>query len=45
MINIQRQIDYWIRGAEDDIETATLLIENNRLLHELFFCHLVKPKN
>ncbi|NCA85331.1 MAG: HEPN domain-containing protein [Clostridia bacterium] len=44
MINIKKQIDYWVRGAEDDLVTATLLIENNRLLHGLFFCHLVMEK-
>lgn len=44
MINIQKQIDYWINGAEDDILTAELLIRENRILHGLFFCHLVIEK-
>lgn len=44
MINIQKQIDYWINGAEDDILTAEILISRNRLLHGLFFCHLVIEK-
>jgi HEPN domain-containing protein len=44
MINIQRQIDYWINGAEDDIITANLLIQEKRTLHGLFFCHLVIEK-
>lgn len=26
MVDIQKQIDYWISGAEDDIITANLLI-------------------
>lgn len=44
MINIQKQIDYWIKGAEDDIITADLLIREKRFLHGLFFCHLVLEK-
>jgi len=44
MINIQKQIDYWINGAEDDILTADLLIREKRILHGLFFCHLVIEK-
>jgi HEPN domain-containing protein len=44
MINIQKQIDYWIKGAEDDILTAELLIKEKRFLHGLFFCHLVIEK-
>jgi HEPN domain-containing protein len=44
MINIQKQIDYWISGAEDDIVTADLLIREMRILHGLFFCHLVIEK-
>jgi len=44
MINIQKQIDYWIKGAEDDILTADLLIQEKRIIHGLFFCHLVIEK-
>lgn len=40
MINIKKQIEYWINGAEDDIKTAGLLIRERRMLHGLFFCHL-----
>lgn len=44
MINAQKQIDYWINGAEDGIITADLLIREKRILHGLFFCHLVIEK-
>jgi len=44
MFNIQKQIDYWIHGAEDDMITAQLLIQERRTLHGLFFCHLVIEK-
>lgn len=44
VINIQRQIDYWIKGADEDIITAEILIRAKRTLHGLFFCHLVIEK-
>jgi HEPN domain-containing protein len=44
MIDIKKQIDYWIKGAEDDLITADLLIKEKRILHGLFFCHLVIEK-
>ncbi len=44
MINIKKQIEYWINSAESDLETAELLIQNNKFLHGLFFCHLVIEK-
>ena len=40
MINIQKQIDYWRQGSDDDFETAGILIENKKYVHGLFFCHL-----
>jgi len=43
-MDIKKQIDYWIDGAEDDIVTANLLIQGGRTLHGLFFCHLVIEK-
>lgn len=44
MIDLQKQIDYWINEAEDNIESADILIQKDRLLHGLFFCHLVIEK-
>jgi HEPN domain-containing protein len=44
MINLEKQITYWINGAEDDLITADLLIREKRILHGLFFCHLVIEK-
>lgn len=44
MKDIQKQIDYWINGADEDIVTAALLIREKRNLHGLFFCHLVIEK-
>lgn len=45
MINVKKQIEYWIKGAEDDLLTAELLIREKRFLHGLFFCHLVIEKS
>jgi HEPN domain-containing protein len=44
MININKQIKYWTKGADDDLLTAELLIREKRILHGLFFCHLVIEK-
>ena len=44
MVNIRKQVEYWINGAEDDLITAGLLIREKRILHGLFFCHLVIEK-
>ena len=43
-MNIERNIGYWTKGAQDDLETAVLLIQNHRILHGLFWCHLVIEK-
>lgn len=44
MENIEKQIDYWMNTAFEDLETAKILITKNRFLHGLFFCHLVIEK-
>jgi HEPN domain-containing protein len=44
MIDPEKQIEYWKAGAFDDLETAKVLIDKNRLLQGLFFCHLVIEK-
>ena len=43
-MDIDKQIVYWKSGAVNDIDTAELLINNKKLLHGLFFCHLVIEK-
>lgn len=44
MIDVEKQIDYWLSGANDDLESAEILINKKRLLHGLFFCHLTIEK-
>ena len=43
-LDIKKQIDYWIKSAVSDFDTAQLLIKNEKILHGLFFCHLVVEK-
>lgn len=43
-INIGKQVDYWLNGANEDFDVAEILIEKRRILHGLFFCHLVLEK-
>lgn len=43
-MDIQKQIEYWLKSAEDDLLTAGLLIQNERFIHGLFFCHLCIEK-
>lgn len=44
MINIEKQIEYWSTAAKEDLASAKILINKNRLLHGLFFCHLAIEK-
>ncbi len=44
MVNTNKQINYWMSNAKNDIKTAELLIKENKILHGLFFCHLVIEK-
>ncbi len=43
-MDIAKQIEYWKKGAINDIDSAELLINNGKYLHGLFFCHLVIEK-
>ena len=40
VFNIEKQIEYWKSGAESDLETADILIQNKKYVQGLFFCHL-----
>jgi HEPN domain-containing protein len=44
VIDIEKQISYWKKGADSDIETAEVLIESNKTVEGLFFCHLAIEK-
>jgi len=44
MINIAKQIEYWCNTAENDIETASILITSGKYIEGMFFCHLCIEK-
>ncbi len=43
-INIKKVIDYWIKSARHDFETAKFLFQGKRYPECLFFCHLMIEK-
>jgi HEPN domain-containing protein len=44
MINLEKQIDYWIKGSESNLETSVVLFDNAKSIESLFFCHLAVEK-
>ena len=40
MINIEKHIEHWREGSDEDFEVAGQLIRSNRIRHGLFFLHL-----
>ncbi len=43
-MDIQKHIDYWRGGAEEDIAAADSLLEKKHPRHALFFAHLAVEK-
>jgi HEPN domain-containing protein len=44
MIDIDKQIAYWRRGAQEDWIVARELVDSGRIRHGLFFAHLALEK-
>jgi len=44
MTNIPKQIEYWVRTAEEDFEVGSDLIRADKNRHGLFFIHLALEK-
>lgn len=44
MIDIHKQISFWLDGAREDLEVARELVLNKRSRHGLFFLHLSLEK-
>ena len=44
MIDVEKQIGYWLDGAKEDWDVAVHLVENERYRHGLFFAHLALEK-
>ena len=44
MIDAPKQIQYWLRGAEEDWSVARICLENGKVRHALFLAHLALEK-
>jgi HEPN domain-containing protein len=44
MVNIEKQVDYWRKGAEEDLPVGFKLVQEGNLRHGLFFIHLAFEK-
>jgi HEPN domain-containing protein len=44
MFDEKKQIVYWKTTALDNLETAAILLEKNKMIETLFFCHLCIEK-
>jgi HEPN domain-containing protein len=44
LINIEKHIAQWQKGAEEDFEVAHQLIKSSKIRHGLFFLHLTLEK-
>lgn len=44
-MNVKKQVQYWLKSAKNDFETAQLIFNAGKNYHHcLFFCHLVLEK-
>ena len=43
-MDIQKQIDYWTKGSNEDLAAAQTLLEKNHLRQALFHAHLALEK-
>lgn len=43
-INVEEQVVYWQNGAREELDTAELLLNNNKLNQGLFWAHLALEK-
>lgn len=43
-MDIQKVVDYWMRGATEDLQTAKDLFQTKHYANCLFFCHLALEK-
>lgn len=44
MINIEKHIEHWKKGSDEDFDVANQLIKSNKIRHGLFFLHLALEK-
>jgi HEPN domain-containing protein len=43
-INVEEQVTYWQKGALEELDTAELLLNNNKINQGLFWAHLALEK-
>jgi len=43
-MDIQKQIEYWLKGGEEDLDASCSLMEKKHFRHSLFFAHLALEK-
>lgn len=43
-MDVDKQIEYWRAGSDEDFAAAESLLEKGHLRHGLFFCHLAIEK-
>jgi HEPN domain-containing protein len=43
-INVEEQVAYWQNGAREELDTAELLLNNNKVNQGLFWAHLAMEK-
>ena len=43
-MDIQKQIDFWVKSAEEDFAAAQSLVDKDHFRHSLFFAHLAIEK-
>jgi HEPN domain-containing protein len=44
-MNVEKQIEYWLKAARSDLEVAGMIFDSGKGLHYcLFLCHLVLEK-
>jgi len=43
-MEVDKQIEYWRAGSDEDFAAAESLLEKGHLRHSLFFCHLALEK-
>jgi len=44
VIDVPRQIQYWLQGASEDWQVAHICLENGKTRHALFLAHLTLEK-
>ncbi len=44
MVNVDKHIAYWQKGADEDLEVGNQLVDSGKIRHGLFFLHLALEK-